>query len=172
MFIFLITAFLFSHGAFFEQNDFVKDEKKIKVLIFLSATCPCSKSHLPHINDLQKRFPQVGIYGVMSDRIEKSEDRARLEKYYLNKEVRIPIIEDQEQILVKKYGALKTPHVTILVANKEGIYDKVYEGGVSSEREFKSSGTLFLQENLQSLIEKQRLAHKNGPSLGCYIRRI
>jgi thiol-disulfide isomerase/thioredoxin len=169
LFILLVQ---FSHAAFLEPDAFLNDNKKIKALVFLSESCPCSRSHMQHLSELQKNYPQVSIYGVMTDRMAKSEDRQRIEKYYLSAEVKFPMIKDEQMKLVKLYGALKTPHVTLLTLGKDGAYEKVYEGGVSNDREFKSTSTKYLQENLEALLNEKKVIYKANHSLGCYIRRI
>lgn len=170
MFSYLFVFLFFSQADFFKPKDFEQDRSEIKALVFLSSTCPCSQSHITHLESLVQQFPGIGIYGVMTDSLANPEERERVHKYF--SALKIKVIEDHDMTLVKTYGALKTPHVSLFAKNKNDSYDKVYEGGVSNNHQFDKATLRYLQENLQALSSKNELKYKNGHSLGCYIRRI
>lgn len=172
MFYLLYFVFIFASADFLKPQDFEKDTSGTKALVFLSQACPCSNSHIEHLGELQKKFPQVPIYGVITDRRGRDEERSRVDSYFLDPKIKIRIIEDAEMTLVKNYGALKTPHVTLLTKDSKGIYQKVYEGGVTNDRHFESATIKYLQENLEMLSAKNIVKHTTGHSLGCYIRRL
>lgn len=173
-FVFITLLFLFSPQVFAEYatpQDFEKNQSPLKALVFLSEGCPCSRSHIEHLNALEKKFPQLKIYGVISEPPTDDEKKAKSDAYFQSPLFEFPVISDPSQGLVKKYGALKTPHLT-LFEKKNDVYVKIYEGGVTNQKSFEKSTIKYLEENLTFLSKGQPCKYKNGQSLGCYIRRI
>ncbi len=157
--------------GFSNSTEFEKNQSELKALVFLSATCPCSQSHVDHLNQLVKLYPQFKLFGVITDD-SSSEQKEVIQNYYSKERFEFPIIKDPEMKLVKTYNALKTPHIVLLKKDKNSSYIKLYEGGVTDQRQFSMSKNKFLAENLTALNNKTPLPHKQGRSLGCYIRRF
>lgn len=171
-FLILILVNL-SQANFITKDAFYSDNSNIKILAFLSDLCPCSRSHVEHLNQLQKNYPKFKFYGVISEPPQNPERQLSINSYFTEKNFSFPIINDPDQTLVKKYNALKTPHITILKKNQQSpIYSILYEGGVSNKREFNKSDIRFLEENLKKLQTSNNVQFTNGSSLGCYIRRL
>jgi len=138
---------------------------KHKVIVFLSQKCPCSRGHVAHLNELYRKHSEVAFYGVISEPVNAKNKKA-VKAYFTKERFAFPIIRDDEQNLVKKYKALKTPHVTFLSDNKV-----VYQGGVTDQKSFRRSSKKFLEVNLKLLAQGKDIKFKLGASLGCYIRR-
>jgi hypothetical protein len=166
LFFFKTTVLAFESVATFDDN-----KSPFKVLLFLSKDCPCSRSHVAHLNKIRETFKDVAFYGVIADEI-REENRTFIEEYFSGKNFNFPIIKDEEQKLVKEYGALKTPHVSLLKLQPNKKYTRIYEGGVSDHRDFDHSKAHFLQANLVAVTAGKPLPYSNGKSLGCYIRRL
>lgn len=145
---------------FESPESFLQDPQSIKALIFLSKDCPCSRSHVEHLEKLSAKHPSVHFYGVISQAQPPKEGL----EYFKN--LKIPVIKDPKQVLVKRFKALKTPHVT-LFKNKT----IVYEGGVSNSRNFKRASKHFLKESIEALVQGAKAPYRYGESLGCYIKR-
>lgn len=162
-------------------QEFEDSQTPLKILVFISDICPCSQNHREHLNNLAKRFPlpQFQFFAVISEPVTKERVESAA-AYFSDTHFQFPIIADPQQVLVKKYHALKTPHVTILkrtllekkADNPLGDFKVIYEGGVSNDRDFSDATVHYLEDNLIALKEHTPLKHKNGMSLGCYIRRI
>ena len=171
--LFLTAGLLFFcsiSSAYQSVEMFNKDQVPTKLLVFLSQKCPCSQSHVDHLNKMAKENKNIHFYGVITDPWDEDSKEA-LEKYFVESRFQFPIIKDPKQQLIKKYEALKTPHITIL--KKSGTsYQSIYDGGVSNHRFFQYASKRFLEENLKDLRNNKKLTFRNGPSLGCYIRRI
>ncbi len=151
-------------------QQFEQDKSRWKVLVYLSASCPCSKSHVQHLNQLFELFgSQASFYGVTTDSFQKNANT--IKDYYEKGTFQFPIIKDSDQSLVKKYKALKTPHVVILGKDQQG-YKALYTGGISNAREFTNSSKKYLSENLVALTKNKKLPYQRGQSLGCYIKRF
>ncbi len=157
-----------SHSDF---SSFEKDSSDYKLLVFLSKDCPCSRSHVTHLNQLSSEFKNISFYGVITDTINDNNSES-IYAYYSAPQFTFPLLQDREQKLIKQYNALKTPHVILFKKQQNGLYTIVYEGGVSNHRDFPQAQIHFLKENLIAAQKNQPLPHTNGKSLGCYIRRF
>ncbi|MGH1468043.1 MAG: redoxin domain-containing protein [Bdellovibrionales bacterium] len=156
----------FSFAVYNTPDTFLNDKTETKVLVFLSEKCPCSISHINHLNDLVEEHSSVKFYGVISEPAQSKEQEEMIQSYFTKENFKFPIISDPKQTLVSKYKALKTPHVTLI--NKGKI---LYQGGLTSNKSFKESGKRYLSENLKRLKKGLSVKYKNGSCLGCYIRR-
>ncbi|MCB0341707.1 MAG: redoxin domain-containing protein [Pseudobdellovibrionaceae bacterium] len=176
--LFLGAAFAISILAFAETppaeisgrdlvtgKDFHFDIKqKPTALVFLSARCPCSNSHIEHINKLAKQHPSVQFVGVHSNQNESvSESHAYFSKYHLS----FPVIHDNDAALANAVGALKTPHVF--------VYDTTltlrYRGGVTSSSQMEKAKKLHLSDFLSEFERGSATLLTEVRSLGCYIKR-
>lgn len=169
--LFYSCIFFHQTFAFVERSDFKLNSSDYKVLLFLSQSCPCSKSHVEHVNQLAKQYENVSFYGVVSDRFSE-ENSKQISKYYKENNFTFPLIKDEKQILISEYNALKTPHVVILKKNENNKFKVLYEGGVSDKRMFERSKKRYLSENLQAIASRSPIKYSEGKSLGCYIRRF
>lgn len=151
---------------------FQKDQGDLKALVFLSSQCPCSRSHVAHLNKLTKEYPNLSLYGVITDELEDDELSEELVTYYSKGQFQFPIIKDSKRQLIKEHGALKTPHVTLMKKKDDGSFEVLYEGGISDHRVFEQSEKRFLLSNLEALRDQKPLPFREGRSLGCYIRRF
>lgn len=166
------VSFFSSASDYVGPEAFEKDSSPWKALIFLSESCPCSRSHILHLNELQEKYPGLKIYGIVSEPPEDEVSRQRVDSYFHGDIFKFPIINEPSQSLVKRYRALKTPHVTLFQRKSTGAYEVVYEGGVTNQKDFEKSSVKYLAENMAELSQGKPAKYKNGQSLGCYIRRL
>lgn len=157
--------------AYESVESFNKNQSEIKVLVFLSSSCPCSKSHVEHLNQLQSTYKTVSLFGVVTDIFDEDNTKS-INEYYKSQNFKFSMIKDDKQVLIKKYKALKTPHTSVLQKQSSGDFKLVYQGGVSNHRIFEKSDVYFLSDNLEQLSQGKPPKHAFGKSLGCYIRRL
>jgi hypothetical protein len=151
--------------------DFKESPKEIQVLLFLSSTCPCSMSHMDHIYELRHKYSKVQFWGVISDTTRDGGLADTVEAFFRDAFRYLPIIHDPKQELIRKYGALKTPHVVVI--RRQGKEEHILaHGGVSDNRNFSQSQVRYLELNLEALSSAQSIPHPESRSFGCYIRRI
>jgi len=128
-------------------------------------------SHIPHLNELYQKYKDVKFFGVITDIFTSTNQRV-LEGFYSPGNINYPVIKDDDQVLINKYGALKTPDVRILKKSVDSKYEIIYEGGVTENLDYAKAQIHFLEENLKSISQNAELKFRFGRSLGCYIRRI
>lgn len=144
---------------FLSWQDFEK-ESSPKSLVFISSECPCSKSHIKHIKSVISKNPKMKVFAVSTESMEDQE----VKDYYKN--LGLTVIKDKESVLLNKYKALKTPHVTVIESGKI-----VYQGGVTNKKDPKSATKFYFRDVLKALSSNTPPPYKNGRSLGCYIPR-
>ena len=139
--------------------------KKATVLLFLSARCPCSNSHVDEIKDLHILFKdQIRFIGVHSN---QNENALEAKKYFNQIDLGFPVLKDTDAIIADRYKAFKTPHVFVLDSRGEIIY----RGGVSSSQHFDSSVKKYLRDVLTDINQGQAPRMSESKSLGCVILR-
>ncbi len=139
-------------------------KSKGTVLVFLSARCPCSNSHLKIVDQLAKDFPDFQFVGVHSNIDEKKE---MAQEYFKSASLSFPMIEDDGSKLADQYRASKTPHVFVL--NPAG--EVVYKGGVTNSADAPSANRQYLKEALTEIQAGKAVTTAATRSLGCVISR-
>lgn len=138
--------------------------KKGLVVVFLSAICPCSNSHVSEINSLSEEFKDFTFIGVHSN----SEEELKMSTdYFKEVNLKFPIIQDVKYGLANKYKALKTPHVFIINSSDQILY----QGAVSDSRQFPDAKEKLLRESLKALQKGQKISNPKTRPLGCVISR-
>ena len=140
-------------------------EKKATVLIFLSARCPCSHSHIEEIKELNSIFKEqirfIAIHSNQNETLEESK------KYFSQVNLGFPVVDDVNAAIADQYKAFKTPHAFVLDPNGEIIY----RGGVSSSQHFDTTVKKYLRDILTDISQGQKPRMTESKSLGCVILR-
>jgi len=134
------------------------------VLVFLSASCPCSDAHLNILKSLSEQFPKVRFLGVHSNQ-DESLEAARA--YFLSKKLPFSVLSDRDATLADQYRAYKTPHAFLV--NREGKI--LYSGGVSASRHPDQSTDLPLEKALLDFKKGVKIQTPRARTLGCVISR-
>ncbi|AHI06200.1 spb1 gene forserine protease-related protein [Bdellovibrio bacteriovorus W] len=168
-----LTTLTFAGAPYFKGADVLKNQdvtlsfpskKDTTVLVFLSATCPCSASHEGVLAELQEQFPDIPFYGIHAN---ADEDTETTKNHFESVKLPFPVLQDNNTVLADKLGALKTPHVFVLDKNGKTIY----HGGVTNSHVGPSADKHFLKEVLEDISQNKPPRHKEGRALGCYIQR-
>lgn len=131
------------------------------VLVFLSANCPCSRSHEPVLRNLAGEFPEFRFFGVLSN---QGESRENARRHF--KGLPFSVVDDASGVLANQYGALKTPHVFVLDKSNR----VVYSGGVDDSHDATRATRHLLKEVLSDLRAGRAPRVREARALGCPIR--
>jgi peroxiredoxin len=153
-----LRAPLLSDGRIYEQK------LKNTVVVFLSARCPCSRSHEVWLSKLAKDFKSFKFLGIHSN---ADESLTLAQEHFRKAKLSFDILEDKGAQLADQFKAFKTPHA--YVYNEDG--NLVYQGGVSDSHEVERSKRKFLLEVLEDLKNKKAVRISKGRTLGCVISR-
>jgi len=152
-------------GQKIEINQQVFDGYKATVILFLSARCPCSNSHISEIKDLRKMYgQQIKFVAIHSN---QNESVAEAQKYFKEIDLGFPVISDEDALIADSFKAFKTPHAFLLDAQGNVIY----RGGVSSSQHFSPNVKKYLRDVLSDVVNGQKVRMSESKSLGCVILR-
>ena len=163
---FAVPAFAAVHGQdlLSGQETEVKSGTKGTALVFLSAKCPCSNSHVEILKSLAKDYPDFTFAAVHANADETS---ALSKKYFAEAKLPFPVIEDGGGKLANEFKALKTPHAFLL--SPEGKV--LYRGGVTNSNNGPGADKQYLRDALADVQAGRAVKTESGRTLGCVIAR-
>lgn len=138
--------------------------KKGLVVVFLSARCPCSNSHVAEVRDLAQNYKDFAFVAVHSN---MDEGEALTKPYFEKAHLPFPVIADAKAHLADQFQALKTPHAYIVAPDGH----IAYQGGVSNSNDCAKSDRKYLREALEDLHGGKPVRTPEGRTLGCVISR-
>lgn len=142
----------------------VKSGKKGEVVVFMSAKCPCSNSHVAILKKLAKDYPDFTFVAVHSN---VDEDRALTQEYFKKIDLPFAVIQDDGARIADVYKAFKTPHAFVVDASGKTLY----QGGVTNSHNGESADRNFLREALADVDAGRAVKTAEGRTLGCAISR-
>ena len=134
------------------------------VVIFLSAKCPCSRSHENAIDKLAKEFSEFSFVGVHSN---SDEDEGLAGLHFKEAGFSFPVISDKQAKIANELGALKTPHAFIVGPKGECWFN----GGVDDTNDGSKAKNNYLKDALSDIREGKEPRKKTARTLGCVIKR-
>jgi hypothetical protein len=142
----------------------VETGEKGTVVVFLSAECPCSNSHVGELRQLAQEHPEFHFVGVHSNGDEaESESRA----YFTKVGLPFPAVQDADAKIADRFKAFKTPHAFVLRPDGE----VVYRGGVTDSKDCVKSDRKYLREALDDVTHGRPVRTPETRTLGCAISR-
>jgi hypothetical protein len=147
-----------------EATAVTAEGQKGLVVVFLSAKCPCSNSHIAELKSLSHDYPDFKFVGVHSN---VDEDVELSKTYFTTEALPFAVIQDDNTVIADEFKALKTPHAFVIQADGKILY----QGGVSSSKTFAKADRKFLREALENIHSGQVVTTPEGRTLGCAIAR-
>lgn len=158
------AAQLKGEDLFSGKENEVKTGEMGLVVVFLSAKCPCSISHVPELLELAKTHPKFAFVAVNSN---VDETTAEAREYFSKAKLPFPVIKDHNAKIADQYKAQKTPHAFVL----DSAGKTVFQGGMSDSTDCSESGKRFLREALADLAAGRKVKTASARPLGCTITR-
>jgi hypothetical protein len=134
------------------------------VVVFLSARCPCSNSHVVALKELAAAHPDFSFVGVHAN---SDEPKTETVEYFKKAALPFPVLQDTGGKLAARLRALKTPHAFLIAPSGEILY----RGGVSDSRDYAKAKQKFLSAALAEVHDGKPVANPAGRTLGCVIAR-
>ena len=138
------------------------NKSKATIIVFLSAFCPCSKSHLPLLGKMQEDNKDIQFIGIHSN---YNENHAKAKSYFSKSKLNFPVIHDKDSSLAKRIGGLKTPHAFI-VDNAGTI---IYKGSVTNSSNASKAKENYLLQAINELNNGKAISTPVRKVLGCNI---
>lgn len=139
-------------------------DKKGTVLIFMSAKCPCSDSHVPLIKKMAEKYKDFKFTVIHSN---LDETKTESQKYFKKAAFNFDVIQDVKTQIADQFQAYKTPHAFVLNPNGEVIY----QGGVTNSSHAPAADEFFLENALNEINSGKAVSTPEGRTLGCVILR-
>lgn len=139
-------------------------DKATTVIVFMSAKCPCSISHLPEIKSLATDFPNVQFIGIDAN---QDETREMGQAYFSQAGLPFPVLRDEKSKYAYQLKAVKTPHAFVL----DSSGNVLFQGGVSDSAKFPHANKKYLREALTDLKLGVAVRTPLARALGCAINR-
>ena len=139
-----------------------QDQSQPLVFVTLSTTCPCSVSHMAHLSELAKSYPDLTFVGIHAD---SSVSQEEAQGFFEAQNLAFSVWSDADLALSRALGAVTTPQAFVYQANK-GLF---YRGAVSSGSQFSDKNRAYLSEALSSLKEGKRPPRARTRPRGCEI---
>ena len=142
----------------------INEIRKIKVLIFISKTCPCTQQNIPYINELAKDFPNIDFIGIHSVKTTTQKD---IDDILSQHHPKFSIVNDKDLKIANILKANRTPQAIILNDKNEVLYN----GGITNRTNPKNADKLYLKNALAEIAINKEVTEKETRSLGCVIIR-
>ena len=143
-----------------------KEAPRGSVIVFLSAKCPCSRSHEKVLSELALTYGPRGFHftGVVSN---ADEDEAAARTHFTEAKLPFPILRDASARIADALGANRTPHAFVLSPAGELLF----QGGVDDAKDASKAQRAYLREALEQVSRGKAPEVREARSLGCRIQR-
>lgn len=91
--------------------------QKPTLLVFWATWCPSCIEEIPLLNEWAEKYPQLQILGI-----DVQESRERVGEFLKKREVRYPILLDEEAEVASQYGLVGIPATLLLAKGGRVIY--------------------------------------------------
>ena len=158
-----------SYGKAYRLDDFA--DSKLVVVAFLGTDCPLVKLYAPRLNELAAEYASRGVafVGINSNR---QDPITKIGAYARRHEISFPILKDPDNTIADQFGALRTPEVFVLDADRVvrywGRIDDQYGVGVQRAEPTRRD----LATALDELLAGQSVSQPITDAPGCLIGRL
>ncbi len=160
----LSGARLNNQGGSLGSQVSVSPGTKGTVLVFLSARCPCSHSHIGLLKRLSAAHPDFKFFAINSNADETVEAASA---YFEAQALPFPVLRDADLKIADAYHASKTPHAFVLNLKNE----VVFRGGVTNSSKADQADKTYLENALKDVEAGRPVATPETRTLGCIISR-
>jgi hypothetical protein len=139
-----------------------------RAYVFLSTTCPIANSYTPELNRLADEFKdRVEFFGVLS---EPDVSRQAAQKHFAEFELRIPILFDASNLLLKELKPSHVPQVFLLNAERQIIYNGAIDNAYESiGRRRATVEHRYLKTAISSVLAGEPVAEPETLPVGCIV---
>ena len=150
-------------------NDYA--QKQLIVVAFLGTECPLAKLYGPRLQDLSTEYQDrnVQFLGINANR---QDTLTEIGGWANHHKITFPVLKDQRNQVADLFGAVRTPEVFVLDADRKvrywGRIDDQYGIGIVNNRPQET----WLKEALDSLLAGKAPEISSVEAVGCHIGRV
>jgi peroxiredoxin len=145
-------------------------DRKLVVVAFLGTTCPLAKLYGARLAELAREFAPCGV-AFLGVNANIQDSLADVAAYARQHQIPFPILKDPDHALADRLGAIRTPEVFVLDAQRfiryRGRVDDQYAIGVQRSKPNRRD----LAEALNELLAGKPVSRPVAESAGCLIGR-
>jgi peroxiredoxin len=158
-----------SRGKVHALADHAND--KLVVVTFLGCECPVAKMFAPRLAVLAKEFGSQGVAFLAID-ANSQDSLSDIAEFVRCEAIEFPVLKDVGNVVADQFGALRTPEVFVLDAERvvryRGRIDDQYLVGQRRPKPTRED----LKVALQELLAGQNVSVAQTTAVGCHIGRI
>ncbi|MEZ6105148.1 MAG: thioredoxin family protein [Pirellulaceae bacterium] len=142
---------------------------EVTVIVFTCNTCPYAIDYEERLQALQSRFAdddRVSVVAINSNAIPADSLEAMRERVN-EREFTFLYLKDENCELAEKFGAVRTPEWFVLNRDRK----VVYMGAFDDETDSTKVERHYVEDAIESVLEKAPLETAETPPVGCLIRR-
>ena len=150
-------------------------DAKLVVVAFLGTECPLAKLYAPRLQELQEQFAKQGVAFLGID-ANRQDSITELAAYARIHGVQFPLLKDPGNAVADAFGALRTPEVFVLDAERKirywGRIDDQYGQGANSGYARPKVDKRDLAQALDELLAGREVSVPVTEAKGCIIGRV
>lgn len=144
------------------------------IVIFGCNSCPVSRGYENRMVALQEKFSGKGFPVIMINpndpEVASSESFADMQQHARKSSLNFPYLEDPGQIVTRRFGALRTPHVFVLQKTPKGIV-VAYIGAIDNDPDNGNAQKInYVQNAVNSLLAGQQPEVTFTKAVGCGVK--
>ena len=158
-----------TNGTTYSLTSF--DHAKALVLNFTCNHCPYAKAYEDRYIDVANEYLDLGIafLAICANDAENYPDDSfdKMKALADSKQFPYPYLHDESQETAKAYGAVCTPHLFILDANRKLVYEGRIDDNWKEPDKVKMHD---LRDGLRAIVEDQPVPNPQTNPMGCSIK--
>jgi len=163
-----------------EKHSLSDFKGQIVVLHWQSYTCPWDVAYQPMLNDVAARFQdhKTEVDGKTKDKVvflainsNHTENVAKMKKYHGETDMPYAILHDPGNKVADTYKAQTTPHMFIIDADGELVYNGGIEKAPMSPNKVGESDEQYLVPVLEALVNGSEFPYSKTKPKGCSVKR-
>jgi len=142
---------------------------QMQCLFFFIPDCPACKASIPALMELHKKYAPLGldITAILSDPAPNDSVLQATIDYY---ELTVPLQNDSNLAIARKYHASTTPQFMLFDANEKLVYNgKINNYYYQFGKHRKVVTENYLEDAILALLEKREVVVKSTDPIGCKI---
>lgn len=144
------------------------------IVIFGCNTCPVSRGYENRMVKLQEQFAAKGYPLIMINpndpEVQPGEAFEDMQQHAKKSSLNFPYLEDPGQVVTRRFGALRTPHVFVIQKNSKGNV-VAYIGAIDNDPDNDNSSRInYVQNAVNALMTGKQPEPSFTKAVGCGVK--
>lgn len=144
------------------------------IVVFGCNTCPVSRGYENRMVKLQEQFAAKGYPLIMINpndpEVQPGEAFEDMQQHAKKSSLNFPYLEDPGQVVTRRFGALRTPHVFVIQKNSKGNV-VAYIGAIDNDPDNDNSSRInYVQNAVNALMTGKQPEPSFTKAVGCGVK--